>query len=86
MKILDKMWKISNYKHQISPYRACGVVSRAHGNKSQITISKSKNKKFVLNIGILIFGIVWYLGFVVWNLSPQGIEQLQGVRIDICFR
>lgn len=28
------------------------------------------NKKFVLNIVILIFCIVWYLGFGVWNLSP----------------
>jgi len=30
--------------------------------------SKSMNKKFVLNIGILIFGIVRHLGFVVWDL------------------
>ena len=24
-----------------------------------------------------LFGIVWYLGFRVWNLSPQEIEQMQ---------
>jgi|GEM_PF-1658846 len=34
--------KIPNHKHQISPYRACGVVGRAHGNKLQITIPKFK--------------------------------------------
>jgi len=64
--------KITNPKHQIT-------------NKSQITNSKFKisfcsAKKFVLNIGILIFGIVWYLGFVVWNLYiPRGIDQLREV-------
>jgi len=77
--MLDKEWKNPNLKHQItnkfklSPFRACGDVGRAH-EKSKQTL---RSKKSVLNIWILVFGIVWYLGFRVWSLSPQDIEQMQ---------
>jgi hypothetical protein len=27
-------------------------------------------------------GIVWHLGFVVWNFNPQDIEQITGHHID----
>jgi len=88
--MLNKKWKILNPKHEISPYRACGVVGRAHGNKSKYSNPKQilktaqtffskgfcEAKKFVLNIWISVFGIVWYLGFRVWNLSPQDIGQI----------
>jgi hypothetical protein len=102
--MLNKKGKKPNPKHQISPYRACGVVGRAHGNKSKYLNPKRllkrvlpktlcgnsffgkaffSKERFVLNIWILVFGIVWYLGFRVWNLSPQDIEQIRegGCRV-----
>ena len=52
--------KILNSKHQISPYRACGVVGRAHGNKFQLNPFRvcgdvgraHENTKFKTNLSL----------------------------------
>jgi len=70
------MWKILNPKHQISPYRACGVVGRAHGNKSKYLNSKQTFLKKVLPKNasqFLSFGF-WYLIKPLQGLRGRGAE------------
>jgi len=57
--MLNKEWKILNPKHQIL-------------NKFEYLNSKqAPGKKSVLNIGIGIFGIVWYLRFGVLEFMSR---------------
>jgi len=64
MQRVSKKWEILNPKHQISPYRACGVVGRAHENKSKYLNSKVKTFLF------LPFGFWdWVVLFSISNLE-----------------
>jgi hypothetical protein len=64
MNILNKGWR----KFQI-PSTKLQINSNTQIQNEPLTS--------VLDIGILVFGIVWYLGFRVWDLSPPNIEQLR---------
>ena len=70
-------WKILNPKHQISPYRACGVVGRAHGNKF-----KYLNPKFKIFM-FWSFGF-WYL--VLFRVSDLKFRIFQVGSDIICQR
>ena len=71
--LLHSCWEILNSKHQISPYRACGVVGRAHGNKFQYLNPKFKTNIFLKKKAFLIFEF-WYL--ILFRISDLGLRIL----------
>jgi hypothetical protein len=81
--MLNKKWKILNPKLNKSKYLNPKQTLSSKTAQAFFSKGSCEAKKFVLNIWILVFAIVWYLGFRVWNLSPRDIEQIRegGCRV-----